>query len=450
VLHRSATLAAVPHEFIHQPYDDGYDLRDFFDDVVAEPAYETLAIVVAWVKRSGVDSLRTSIEELRQRGVALTAVVGISQGGTSRQGLDALYNLVDRAYVFHQPGRTFHPKLYLAHGDSSALVLVGSHNLTAGGAAQNFEAGTLSTLDLSVADERSYFDSVRSFVDALISDHTVCKPLDDDLLDRLRQSSRYRLSDEDSPITGSAEPMEDPASASDERAEGGDDDPPLFGRSGRRLRSITYTSSKPAASLGTGGSPGGAQPPPSGTAAGPAPATPATSAGPAGGPAPSAPTAPPGPASGAASVLRRWYKELGSIDAQQGSSPDWHASNTMTLVQAGHNIPAQTYFRTTFFGNQSWVQSQTRGPNPKAREVTTIRCEVIANGVSRGMHEFEIRHTPDYESQQSNRVTELRWGDISQYMKSVSHVGHYATLEQLSDGTYRLFLQPTPAGAFIR
>src|SRR4051812_12610016 len=140
--------AFVGFEFVHQPYPTGFDLRDYMA-AVANGAYSELDIVSAWVKRSGVNALRASLEALRWRGGRIRAVIGISQGGTSMQGLHDLAELVDEAYVFHQRGRTFHPKVYRASSPADGLTLVGSHNFTAGGAGNNFEAGALGRLDLS-------------------------------------------------------------------------------------------------------------------------------------------------------------------------------------------------------------------------------------------------------------------------------------------------------------
>lgn len=420
----------MPHQFAQQPYDGGYDLRDFFDDVVADTSLNQVSFVVAWVKRSGVDALRKPIETLLARGVDLQAIVGISQGGTSRQGLSEILDLASTAYVFHVPGRTFHPKIYLASGGDRALSLVGSHNFTAGGARNNFEAGTVSRLDLTLPADRHYHDSIRSYMEQLIADLNVCKPLNVDLLNAMLTGERYWLSDEDTPaIPAEAEPMEEPSSPQAPAVDPDDAAEAIFTTSANKLRTASYTSSKPKVA--------GTAPTPTPTAA------PGTTA--AVGPA----AAPPAATATGSHVLRRWYKKLGKIDAQQGTSADWHPSNTMTLVNFRHPIQAQTYFRTEFFAGQTWSNTLTAGKDPKPREVTTIECEVIARGMNLGQFEFEIRHTPEYEAGQGNRATELVWGPLSGYLRATSHYQDYATIERLSDGTYRLHLAATPAGDFI-
>lgn len=143
-------------------------------------------------------------------------------------------------------------------------------------------------------------------------------------------------------------------------------------------------------------------------------------------------------------VTKRWFKQLHDIDAQQPGGG--HISNTMTLVAAGHPVSTQTYFRDDFFGDETWTP--TTSGRAKPRETTTIECEVFVRGEHLGTFDFQIRHTPAYEADQSNRTTELVWGDLGGYLRDNSLVGNYATLEKLANGKYRLHLQASPTGEF--
>lgn len=127
--------------FVAQPFDDGTDLRDFLHAVATGPDVVTLRIVVAWAKRSGLRRAADDLKSIRDRGGKVLAIVGVSEGGATEQGLSALMLQTDESHVFHDAGRTFHPKVYLADADQRALLLVGSNNFTAGGLAWNYEAG---------------------------------------------------------------------------------------------------------------------------------------------------------------------------------------------------------------------------------------------------------------------------------------------------------------------
>jgi hypothetical protein len=147
-------------------------------------------------------------------------------------------------------------------------------------------------------------------------------------------------------------------------------------------------------------------------------------------------------------VVRRWHKRLRAIDAQHGTSRDYNRSNTATLVQAGHPIDRETWFRDDLFGELDWAQATSRGA--RAREVAESEAEVGLEGESWGVHTFEVRHTPGYEAGQQNRTTELQWGSLAPHMRAEDHTGDFLTIEGLSDGTFRLHLSREPTGEFIR
>lgn len=409
----------MAHRFVAQPYGNGFDLRDFFDLVVDDDSIVTLDVVVAWVKRTGLNLLRPSIDEFRSRGGTFRAVAGISQGGTSRQGLTILHDLADQAFVFHHPGRTFHPKLYLATGAKRGLVMVGSHNLTRGGATANYEAAILSDLDRAEPTDETFLTDIAAYIARLIDDTNLCIPLEPALIERLDSNPRYRLADEDTteeqPVDPFAEPSGDvpPATRADEESAA------LFGTSKHAMRSPppirqTATSTRGLAT----------------STRAKAPLAPAKTA---------------DPASHVDPVVKRWFKTLLPSDAQQlsGSNP----SNTMTLVQAGHPINAATYFRTEFFGSELWSTSETTG-GAQQRELATIDCDVIVRGTPLGTHTFQIRHTPGYDANQGNRTTELAWREFGGYLRAHSLTDAVATLEKTAAGHYRLTIDDAPAGDF--
>lgn len=384
----------MPFEFVVQPFDDGYHLRDFFSRVADDRRYTSLDIVVAWVKRTGLDEIASSINAIRDRGGTVRVISGISLGGTSRQGLELLLRLADMSYVFHQPGRTFHPKVYSAKGDQNALIVVGSHNVTLGGVTRNFEAGILGDLDLTDRNDRDLLQSIDHFIERLIADVEVCRPLTEEFLDELVRDRRLPLADEDR-SGGTMEPVEgvEPTPADADRSAIG---PPLFGSSRERMRR---------------------------SPARPARARPEVTP-------PITPVRPPrrGPA---ARPLRRWFKRLPPADAQRlvGSN----VSNTMTLVKqvddfpepgrkTRHPIDVSTYFRDEFFGNEVWYEEETRGRRQE-REVATIECEVVVRDESLGAWMFEIRHTPGYEAEERNRTTEFAWGSLPPTCESMTSRG---------------------------
>lgn len=114
----------MPHAFVSQPIAGGYDLQEFEENACADLALDQLDLAVAWVKRAGVSGVRPALESFRGRGGHVRGIIGISLGGTSRQGLLLARDVRDELYVFHEPGRTFHPKVYLACGVGRARTNV--------------------------------------------------------------------------------------------------------------------------------------------------------------------------------------------------------------------------------------------------------------------------------------------------------------------------------------
>lgn len=406
----------MAHLFIHQPDEFGFDLRDAFAEFAELSDLESLDVVVAWARRSGIRALHDSVRSMRDAGAKLRAIIGISQGGTSQQALSEALELFDDTWIFHLPGRTFHPKVYLAKAKMEAVVLVGSHNLTAGGAVNNFEAGVLSRLDLAEPDDLNFYEQVTDFIERLRNDTNICLKLDNDLLSTLSASASYTLDDEDQPLQPAAGAPTNAAQS----AAGSTNAVSLFSSSSVQLRQRVHTGRS-----GAGSAPRQVQSP------GPSHLGQST-----GGSAPSP-----------SSLVRRWFKKLGRIDAQQPGSG--HRSNTMTLVQAGHNIDHRTYFYETFFKGANWEASETRSGKP--RQVATVRFSVIVDGEDKGEHDLEIRHTPLYASEQGNRTTELQWNPrLGNYLSSHPLTGRIVSLELNANGQYRLIIDEKPAGIFVK
>ena len=97
-------------------------------------------------------------------------VIGVDHHGTSSEGLSDLLDSVGvsgEIWINHSedPYVAFHPKLFLFKADDSALLIVGSGNLTEGGLSTNDEAIVVNTLDLNAQDDRAVLADVDSALD---------------------------------------------------------------------------------------------------------------------------------------------------------------------------------------------------------------------------------------------------------------------------------------------
>lgn len=155
-------------------------------DGVANHAFTSLKIIVAFAKSGPLLRMQTLIEDHRARGLRVEAIFGIDQLGTSAQALKfALLNF-DRVIITGETGLTFHPKVYLFEGPQSARMFVGSNNLTVGGTESNFE-GAL-RIDLNLPGDNANMQAFRAAWDELMPGTCAAsRVLDEALLNELVQ-----------------------------------------------------------------------------------------------------------------------------------------------------------------------------------------------------------------------------------------------------------------------
>lgn len=304
-------LVTMDVRFVAQPNADGRDLRDFLDAVSADPELDQLDVVVAWAKRSGLHRVRPQLEAVRHRPGTSRLIVGIDEGGATRQGLELAREIFSSVHVFHDASsRTFHPKIYLATGQKSARLLVGSNNLTAGGVYYNYEAALECVLQLPADD--AVFAGVRGFIDRLYADSGVCLELTDDLFGELITNSRYRVRDEDVRGPSSSEGTDGEAPEDVDVDASGEDPvgqaPSAFGKSAEKKRTdpAPFRAGRKRNALPKKAVKKGA----------PAERPKSPSPGGGGGAAPGA----------SASVVARWFKKMSYSDAQQPRTPTSGAS----------------------------------------------------------------------------------------------------------------------------
>lgn len=181
---------------VGQPYASSPNLHQFLASRCADDRYAELRMATAWAKQSGLSRVEGDFRAFRDRGNKITAVVGISEGGATRQGLHLVHKICDASYVFHETGRTFHPKIYFFTGADDWSVFIGSNNLTAGGVFWNYEAAVEISGSFASPDDVALAGQFTALFDQLLEDSDVCKPLDDALIKLLIESPVFRIGDE--------------------------------------------------------------------------------------------------------------------------------------------------------------------------------------------------------------------------------------------------------------
>jgi HKD family nuclease len=134
---------------------------------------------VAFVKSTGnFPDFVKALSDFAHNGneVELTFGADTFSGETKGSDLEAVDQLVEelaelpsaKIYLYHEKGRTFHPKMYLfsERRERSALLIVGSSNWSEGGLVTNVEANILLRLNLADNNHRKVFeDAQRCFRD---------------------------------------------------------------------------------------------------------------------------------------------------------------------------------------------------------------------------------------------------------------------------------------------
>lgn len=395
----------MPLRFLGQPFSEEAQIGRVLRDALSDDRLTSLWVATAWAKRSGLSRIRSAVTEFGERGGASQVVVGIDEGGATREGLELCLELFEESFVYHDPGtRTFHPKLYAVEGADRATIVIGSGNLTLGGLYTNYEAALVLEAARENGDEWQVRNDARAYFDRLLAGGDAIRLLDADLIDELETEGW---------VTSEARQNARRSAESRQRRER----QPLFGSA------VTGLAGAPAAELP-------ALPdeeededsvllPPAAAAATPV-AHPA--------PAPASPRA--------ATVLASWDKVMSPADAQHPERPQTKRTGRLGLGQAGHDIDHRTWFRSVLFGAATWAWTTDRNGNDI--EIATIPFDVIIAGVSYGAVNLKLDHAEHRESTRGSVLTILHWGELAPVLRATNYTHHTVTLSHMSDGSYRL------------
>lgn len=413
---RSTPRWGVDIRFLSQPLASS-DSLDTFIDCLTDPSLTELSVVTAWAKRSGLARIADRLSAFRARGGIVHLIVGVSEGGATKEGLQLAMDLSDDAFVFHDPRRTFHPKVYLASGSSRRELLVGSSNMTAGGLGWNHESSLWISERQPVASPP--FIDASSWITDLRVQSMSCRRLDPNLLKDLLSSGDIKIGSEGAARRARSTEPEDSDSIATGSVKG------LFSSPAMVMRPLPPLPGGSVRSIPS--------------ARGGAAAVPASA------PVPGASVPVSAPAS-AASVLRRWSRDLDNTAAQRVISANSNPTGNLRLSQAGHGIQHQIYFYRDFFGGLPWAPT----PGKPTEQEVLVDFDTVIDRRNLGVQTLRVSHDPQRVSGQSNVPSVLHWGrTVSAILRGANYVGHFVTIERLSDGTFRLTIDVAPTGPFI-
>lgn len=397
--------------FIGQPFAGGGQIGHVITAALADARAQALWIATAWGKQSGLGRILNAAAAFREAGGTSEVIVGIDEGGATREGLEMCLDVFDRVFVYHDPGtRTFHPKIYAVDAGDHATVLVGSGNLTRGGLYTNYEAAFVLEAERG-QDEWAIRGEVRQYFDSLLAAGDAIRPLDADLIDLLAEEG-WVMSEARQNRRRAAEGRERPQRQR------------LFGSA------VPGLAGAPAPNVP-------ALPDEDDDADTPmAPTPPAPPAPPPVAPTPARPAVPPPPPA-APTVVATWSKVMSRADAQQPTSTRTNPTGLLRLAQAGQDIDHRTWFRHVLFGSAPWAPSVDRESNNI--EIATVPLHIVIDGASHGVISVVVDHAPHREEGQGNVLSILHWGPtLAPLLRATDYHDHTVTLSHLSDGSYRL------------
>ena len=310
-------------------------------------------ISVAFVSQDGVGHIEPL---LSAHADDITVFAGIRNEITSAQALKRLLATGVALYAVDTGTRTllFHPKLYHVRKEGTALLSVGSANLTLGGLNNNIEAGVLLKLSLDDGDDLAFVEELEASFGGLAAEHpeNVFQVLDEAAIDKLLDAGR--LIDETS-----APP---PHTAT--KAKAGSTDPtPRMKVLPKPLRGKP----KPKVHAAPAQAPAAVPPAPAAAAPGNAPGASTTVA---------------------PDLELVWEsKPLSRRSLGIPTNPNSNPTGSTTLGSGTFNdIDRVTYFRNELFGYLPWTLNG-------AIETATQEFDLVIKGVLVGTFEMTLRHS---------------------------------------------------------
>lgn len=184
-------------EFLGQPFTDEHEAGNVLRNALTRADAEHFLAITAWAKASGLRRLGSSIENFNYNGGHSVIVLGVDEGGATREGLGFAHELFHEAYVFHDRGsRTFHPKLYMVEGNSWATIVVGSSNVTMGGLYTNYEVSLAVHLEQGDADYVHLIDEVHEYYRKLGNHPEAFQQLTEEVIDQLESDPQVIIHSE--------------------------------------------------------------------------------------------------------------------------------------------------------------------------------------------------------------------------------------------------------------
>lgn len=341
---------------------------------------------VAYVTKGGVDLLESELAAAANR---IDVFVGIRNGVTTREGLEAVLNTGASLYYVDTGARNlvFHPKVYICRCGRRATAIVGSANLTVGGLRNNIESSVVFALNLDREDDLAFTSSVFSEFDQLVSAYPehVGQVTQQGQLETLHAQGRLVDETSKSRALRATDPDVDDLPTMELKVL------PLRTRPERPKAARTQSA-----------------------------------------PSAESPETAPGSKTSFVAVWRS--KPLTERDLGIPSGPNTHRTGSINLDkgQLDDSVDHRHYFRSEVFRHLEWK------PSSSTVDEAHASFRLVVRGVTRGLFRLRIGHTTSTTSKtylQRNAMTRLSWGEAQEFVAEQSLIG--CTMELHKEATDR-------------
>lgn len=301
----------------------------------------------------------------------LQLIVGVRNGVTSKQSIEILkaHNIYPICVDTATQAFIFHPKVYLAHNQTNATLIMGSANLTSGGFVKNIESSAIINLDLFNQGDLTFMQKVIYDFSVLINQYPQnVFQLNDayDLDEMVRQGI---LVDE----TRLPRRVNTHAQVVQERTE----QRPIMHINTRRMASVRSARAQNVVNI-------------------PVPFTNVAIA----------------PVVNNQLLWKSGLLTRRDLNIPTGDGT--HATGSMLLKvgDPSQQIDHRHYFRDVVFATAQWQAD----PDPRYSyyERCFVRFRVIVKGIDYGVHELKLSHNTRTDTatyQQRNSMTQIHWGE---------------------------------------
>ena len=160
-------------ELIFLPYEEERQatMVDVLIRELKDAKWTSFTAAVAFARSSGnAAELLNALAAFAKRGGAIEMTFGantFAEGdGSDYEAIEALLKELSdcpnvKLYLYNEPTRTFHPKLYLFANANEAALIIGSSNWTQGGLQRNVEVNVVLRLDLKDAEQMATYEKTR-------------------------------------------------------------------------------------------------------------------------------------------------------------------------------------------------------------------------------------------------------------------------------------------------